>query len=46
MDILKPIHDMAVPEHAVTRGLEKAKLVTENRTYKEHLEDEIQKLRT
>lgn len=41
--VMKPIHDMAILEHCVRSCLEKAKLKVENRKYREHLEEEIQK---
>ncbi|MGD8366232.1 MAG: sigma 54-interacting transcriptional regulator [Desulfobacterales bacterium] len=40
--VTKPILDMAVLEHAVVSALERARLVAENRRYREHLETEIQ----
>lgn len=39
--VLKPIQDMAVLEHAVCKALERARLLVENRKYREHLEREI-----
>ena len=41
--IAKPIHDMAVLEHSVSRALERSDLLRENRRYREHLEDEVKK---
>jgi signal transduction histidine kinase len=41
--VTKPIADMAVLEHAVTKALERAKLMVENRKYRQHLESEIKK---
>ncbi len=41
MCFLKPIQDMAVLEHAVCKALERARLLVENRKYREHLEKEI-----
>ncbi|MFW5784582.1 MAG: response regulator [Chitinispirillaceae bacterium] len=41
--ILKPIHDYNVLEMAVTRVLERKQLIDENRRYKEHLEEEVEK---
>ncbi len=41
--VLKPLHDMAVLEHAVNKALERARLITENKKYQEHLEEEIKK---
>ncbi|MCF6290748.1 MAG: response regulator [Desulfobacterales bacterium] len=41
--IAKPIHDMAVLEHSVSRALERSDLLRENRLYREHLEDEVKK---
>jgi signal transduction histidine kinase/DNA-binding response OmpR family regulator len=39
--VLKPITDMAILEHAVRMALEKARLVRENRLYREQLEKDI-----
>lgn len=39
--IAKPIHDMAVLEHAVNKALERANLLKENRQYREHLEEQV-----
>ncbi|MCG8427040.1 MAG: SpoIIE family protein phosphatase [Chromatiales bacterium] len=36
--VTKPIHDMAVLEHAIDKALERAKLQRINRLYREHLE--------
>jgi len=36
--VTKPIHDMAVLESAVRRGIEHAELLRQNREYREHLE--------
>lgn len=41
--ILKPIHDYNVLEMAVTRVIERKQLIDENRRYKEHLEEEVEK---
>jgi response regulator RpfG family c-di-GMP phosphodiesterase len=41
--IAKPIHDMAVLEHAVNKSLERANLLKENHRYREHLEEEVKK---
>ncbi len=41
--VIKPIHDMAILEHAVIKALERARLLVENREYREHLEEEIKK---
>lgn len=41
--VTKPILDTAVLRHAVSRALERARLLRENRRYKEHLEEEVQK---
>ncbi|HPJ39152.1 MAG TPA: response regulator, partial [Spirochaetota bacterium] len=41
--IIKPIQDMAVLEHALSKSLERAALLRENRLYREHLEEEIKK---
>lgn len=37
--ITKPIEDLAVLEHAVHQALERARLLRENREYREHLEE-------
>jgi len=39
--LTKPIEDLAVLEHAVTKALEKASLITENKRYQLHLEEEV-----
>ena len=36
--VTKPIEDFAVLDHAVNKALERARLLAENRTYREHLE--------
>ncbi len=41
--VTKPIKDMAVLEHALKKSLERARLIEENRLYREHLEDEVGK---
>ncbi len=41
--ILKPILDLKVLDHAINKALERARLLRENRRYKEHLEDEIKR---
>lgn len=41
--ITKPILDMAVLEHAVRKALERTRLLHENRSYREHLEAEIER---
>lgn len=40
--ITKPVEDMGVLEHAVERCLERARLIRENREYKENLEKLVQ----
>ncbi len=39
--VTKPVRDMQVLTHTVTRAFERAKLVRENDRYKRHLEDEV-----
>ncbi len=39
--LLKPIQDMSVLLHAISQALERARLIIENRTYQEHLEEEV-----
>jgi CheY-like chemotaxis protein len=41
--LTKPIHDMAILEHAVRKALERASLMAENRRYRRNLEAEIRK---
>lgn len=41
--VLKPIQDMSVFELTIRKSLERAKLMRENRRYKENLEEEIRK---
>ena len=39
--IRKPIEDLSLLEHALRKGLERARLLRENRRYRDHLEEEI-----
>ncbi len=39
--LTKPIEDLTVLEHAVTQALAKASLITENKRYQIHLEEEV-----
>jgi two-component system cell cycle sensor histidine kinase/response regulator CckA len=39
--LIKPIEDLTVLLHAVEKALERARLIRENRTYQEHLEEEV-----
>jgi two-component sensor histidine kinase len=41
--VIKPIQDLQVLEHSVRRALERANLIRENRKYREHLEEEVEK---
>jgi len=41
--LLKPLGDMAVLRHAVEKGLERARLLRENRAYQDHLEKEVER---
>jgi PAS domain S-box-containing protein len=41
--VTKPILDMAVLEHAIQNALERARLRQENRRYRRHLEEEIER---
>ncbi len=41
--VTKPIVDLNILEHALGQGLERARLIKENRRYKEHLEVEVEK---
>lgn len=41
--ILKPVEDLSVLKYAVEKGLERARLIKENREYKERLEAMVQK---
>jgi DNA-binding NarL/FixJ family response regulator len=43
--LTKPIHDLAVLGHSISRALERIKLIRENERYRDHLEEEV-KLRT
>jgi phosphoserine phosphatase RsbU/P len=36
--LTKPIEDLAVVDHALNKALERARLLAENRSYREHLE--------
>ena len=42
--ITKPVQDMAVVEHSVSKALERARLLRENRQYREHLEQTNKRL--
>jgi phosphoserine phosphatase RsbU/P len=42
--ITKPIQDLAVLEHSITKALERARLLRENRQYREHLEQSNRRL--
>lgn len=39
--ILKPVVDLSILRHAVEKALERARLITENREYKNHLEEMV-----
>jgi DNA-binding NtrC family response regulator len=39
--ILKPVKDLSIVEHAITQGLERSRLLLENREYQQHLENEV-----
>lgn len=41
--ILKPVEDLSMLGYAVEKGLERARLIKENREYKEHLEAMVRK---
>ncbi len=41
--LLKPIKDMSVLLHAMNQATERSRLIVENRTYQEHLEEEVTK---
>ena len=41
--VLKPIEDMGALEHIILKALDRARLVRENRQYKEHLVDEVRR---
>lgn len=41
--ILKPVQDMGVLEHALTKSLERGRLLRENRQHREHLQEEVEK---
>ncbi|WP_320171581.1 HD domain-containing phosphohydrolase [Maridesulfovibrio sp.] len=41
--VTKPIVDLSILEHVLGQGLERARLIKENRRYKEHLEAEVEK---
>ena len=41
--LLKPIQDMSVLLHAINQATERSRLIIENRTYQEHLEEEVTK---
>ena len=39
--ILKPVADLSILQHAVEKALERARLIKENREYKNHLEEMV-----
>ncbi|MCP4217531.1 MAG: response regulator [bacterium] len=39
--LLKPVEDLSVLLHAVEKALERSRLIRENRTYQEHLEEKV-----
>lgn len=39
--LLKPVSDLSILEHAVTKSLDRARLLKENREYQLHLENEV-----
>jgi DNA-binding NtrC family response regulator len=41
--LLKPIQDMSVLLHAINQATERSRLIIENRSYQEHLEEEVTK---
>ncbi len=41
--VLKPVTDLSIVEHAITKAMERARLIRENRTYQHHLEDEVER---
>ncbi len=41
--LLKPIQDMSILLHAMNQATERSRLIVENRTYQEHLEEEVTK---
>ncbi len=41
--LVKPIEDMNILHHAVKKGLERSRLLRENRDYQAHLEEEVEK---
>lgn len=41
--LLKPVTDLSIVEHAISKAVERARLIRENRTYQHHLEDEVER---
>jgi DNA-binding NarL/FixJ family response regulator len=41
--LIKPIEEMSVLDHAVGKALERARLIAENRRYREHLEEQVRR---
>ncbi len=41
--ILKPVIDLSIVDHAISKALERARLLFENRDYQEHLEKEVER---
>jgi PAS domain S-box-containing protein len=41
--IMKPITDMGILRHSLLKGLERARLLKENRAYQNHLEEEVRR---
>ncbi|MCF8055322.1 MAG: response regulator [Desulfocapsa sp.] len=44
--VTKPITDLALLKHAVTKSFERAEMIQENRRYQNHLEEEVKKRTT
>jgi DNA-binding NtrC family response regulator len=40
--LLKPVTDLTILEHSISKALERARLLRENREYQLHLEDQVQ----
>ena len=41
--LLKPVADLSILEHALTKSLDRARLLKENRDHQRHLESEVQR---
>jgi len=41
--LLKPLSDLSIVDHSISKALERARLLRENRDYQKHLEEEVER---